>query len=228
MKLWEKKRARTGRFFATQITTMFVDLMDDRIRQLRSLDEAIKSENDPSVDSISAALEQPLEWIFGEDPRKSHGLIKNAAWKRHLNILLQQVVPDWVILFESHMSRRLALEATVLGYSQERPIQDRSLTCAMAQTSLLVLVDCIQAGGRDAPAPEAISIYIHLLKRLTSQTLFALYMQEPPIDIRYFCTVLCSIPARVANAFGFEQSDSKEDWYLDKYVIAERKHIFKI
>lgn len=188
--------------------------MRDQITHLRSLDEAVKAENNPSLDAVTAVLDEPLQWIFNDSQStSSQELVRSPAWKHHLNVLLRHVVPDWIVVFGSHTSRQLALETTVLGYSKERPINNKSLTCAMAQTSLSVLLECIGT-ERGAP-PEAISIYIHLLKRLTSQPLFGLYMHEPPMDIRYFCSVLCSIPARLANTFAFEQS-VKEDWYYEK------------
>lgn len=191
------------------------------MEQLRDLDKAAQAENKPSLEVIRRVLEEPVKWLTNDvtiDRTQRQALVRHAAWKHHVWVVSQTVIPNWAFaLSRKSSSQRTALETTLLGLTGNEPALEPELTRVMVQVSLPLLLEALHV-AQDAPL-EALDVYEDLLRKSVSPKLIRLYLQGPWLeDVRFFCSVICSIPARLANAFGImlSSSEHKEEWYLPR------------
>ncbi|KAJ8661851.1 hypothetical protein O0I10_002179 [Lichtheimia ornata] len=181
---------------------------------IRELDNATLPDKQPTRNSIAACIEEPVAWLRNDmDPQERLTFVQHAAWKHHVWTVCQQVIPSWSFIFTATSASLVtALEATLfgVGIECERGDQD-ALLCNMAQISLPIILDCLQVV--DNARLDALHLYERLLKRSISEPLFPAYMHYNGLDDpRFFCSLICSFPAKLANAFGLEK---QSDWYQD-------------
>ncbi|KAI7882220.1 hypothetical protein K492DRAFT_206260 [Lichtheimia hyalospora FSU 10163] len=188
-------------------------------KTIRDLDNATLPDKQPTRDNITTCLKEPITWLRNDmNPQERLTFVQHAAWKHHIWTVCQQVIPSWsFILTSTSASLGTTLEATLfgIGIESERGDQDE-LLCTMAQISLPVILDCLQVV--DNARLDALQIYERLLKRSISEPLFSTYMRYHKLDDpRFFCSLICSFPAKLANAFGLEK---QSDWYQDTNFYA--------
>jgi hypothetical protein len=81
----------------------------------------------------------------------------------------------------------------------------------MAHTSLPLLLESIHD---HATSLDILDLYTALLKHYVSRTMVASYLHTLKEDQSTFSSLLCSIPSRLANAYGL-QGDA-DTWYSDR------------
>ncbi|KAG2225464.1 hypothetical protein INT45_010100 [Circinella minor] len=124
-----------------------------------------------------------------EQPYES--TIRPLAWKHHVRNIIQTVIPNWSYAFNTNNNTLcLALYDTMLR---------------VPKVTLPILLDCLSYSNA-----TTLELYIDLLKRLTADPV-------PYGDDRFFCSLLCSVPTRIANALGV---GAQESWYIDKNYFA--------
>lgn len=179
---------------------------------IRDLDNATLPDKQPTRDTITTCLEEPIAWLQNDmTPREQLAFVQHAAWKHHVWTVCQQVIPTWSFVFSS----TTALKATLFGIGIQVDKDDRdALLCTMTQISLPIILDCLQVV--DNARLDALHLYERLLKRSISEPLFSTFIRYDGLDDpRFFCSLICSFPAKLANAFGLEK---QSDWYQDTYV----------
>lgn len=167
-------------------------LLDTFCEELERLDKVATGSD--TIESFRACLQWPLTTPL------SPTLISHSTWKRHIRLLLNTLVPRWafVLLNDDHQ----ALRSTLLGPSP----------CAlMARTSLPLLLESIHA---HATSLDILDLYTALLKHYVSRTMVASYLHTQKEDPSTFGSLLCSIPSRLANAYGLQGDGAT--WYSDR------------
>ncbi|KAI7873027.1 telomere length regulation protein-domain-containing protein [Spinellus fusiger] len=197
------------------------------LAELDTLDTEIKKTSNSNLKVIVQSLKTPLEWLdLSQDavctlPAGQHSqLIHDAAWKKHIWIVCQHIIPQWAFLLEPSSVYRPLLITTFMGNSDCEP----SICLAMALTSLPVVLECLSIENN--VSISALEVYAQLLKHFISSKLLYIYMSTdyttPSLLMKResLCSHLCSISARLGNTFGIDYhiSDSIEkEWYLDKH-----------
>ncbi|KAI8374520.1 telomere length regulation protein-domain-containing protein [Radiomyces spectabilis] len=179
---------------------------------------SLASESD--LDSAFACLSEPTLRLTHLQPEQRLAVIHDIAWKRHVWFVLQKLVPQYSILLSPE--HRHCLENLVTGTSD----LDDQATWSLIQISLPILLECLQTSSGENI--QSLDIYMRLLKRLVQPASVRLYMTTVQItDVRWFCTMLCSIPSRLANAFGLQQYQQQdESWYIDsQFYSALTRHL---
>lgn len=193
---------------------------------IRELDNATLPDKQPTRNSIAACVEEPVAWLRNDmDPQERLTFVQHAAWKHHVWTVCQQVIPSWSFIFTATSASLVtALEATLFGVGIECEKGDQdALLCNMAQISLPIILDCLQVV--DNARLDALHLYERLLKQSISEPLFPAYMHYNGLDDpRFFCSLICSFPAKLANAFGLEK---QSDWYQDTYVYMGTRYGMK-
>ncbi|KAF7728033.1 telomere binding protein [Apophysomyces ossiformis] len=165
------------------------------VDRIQELDNVAKEGNFDTVQTcISAALELP--------PTSRLKLFRHVAWTHHVTLVVQTLLPAWPIQLNQY---RPLLESTMVMKDEDPDCQ-----CTMALVSLRTLLEAL---SKDVSL-DTLEIYANLLKYVVSPKLLAIYLTMKG-ETRAFCDLICSIPSRLANAFGLQDSSSNA-WYLDK------------
>ncbi|KAI9014586.1 telomere length regulation protein-domain-containing protein [Phycomyces nitens] len=193
--------------------------------ELDSLDAKAK-QNPTQFETAVQCLDQPLKWLHSESDQISllpiHlqlQLIRHAAWKRHLWTVCQTIIPNWAFTLGPLSPHRNLLEST-FGHIHTNPTVHR----LMGLTSLSILLESLST-EKDCSL-NALEIYAQLIKGLVSPMRLRLYVanaadQSDGMDSQFLCTLLCSVPARLGNAFGLETLGGSNEWYLDRNYFIE-------
>ncbi|KAI9477807.1 MAG: telomere length regulation protein-domain-containing protein [Benjaminiella poitrasii] len=197
----------------------------DYIDHLTRLDQEALAEN-ATLDSVVKCLSSPLEWLGFKNnstalPNEQRLImIGQTAWKRHVWNIFKELLPRWTFAFGPATVNRSLLESTL--FLQEG---DEKIKVTMAQASLPILIECVSS-QQDASL-ETLELYSAALKLLSlSSSIFPYYaLNIPHQDIRFFCSMICSIPGHLVNAFGvqFEQVrfNAEHEWYIDRNFYAK-------
>ncbi|KAG0178924.1 telomere binding protein [Apophysomyces sp. BC1021] len=171
------------------------------VESIRDLDNAAKDGGfDAARQCLSAALDIP--------PACRSKLLRHVAWTHHVTLVVQTLIPTWSLQLTQY---RHLLESTMVSTDEDEASQ-----CTMALVGLRALLE----GLHKDVSLDTLEIYSILLKRLVSPKLLKTYLTMEG-DVQVFCSLVCSIPSRLANAFGLQSTESNT-WYLDRsmYPIA--------
>ncbi|ORZ18718.1 telomere length regulation protein-domain-containing protein [Absidia repens] len=203
-----------------------MDSLETLRLEIEHLDDTIQSSNDTTIESVRESLHRPLA-------RLSPGLIKNTIWERHIWMLLHTMIPRWAFILTTTTEDREALIASLIGSSS----CSEQLRSVMAQSSLPLLLECIREHNISSTTTsmDVLDLYTSLLKHFCSTTMMATYLRQAAgfTDRLSFCSLLCSIPSRLSNAYGLHQVYSDNDtlelgqpWYSDsRFYSTLTKHI---
>ncbi|KAL0078138.1 telomere length regulation protein-domain-containing protein [Phycomyces blakesleeanus] len=239
------------------------------LEELDSLDTKAKQDSGSQFEIAVKCLEEPLKWLqSGIDQSSSLTfqqrlqLIQHPAWKRHLWVVCQTIIPHWAFALGPSSPHRNLLESTFVHLNDTTTNHTANLSqqqkqaqesCTMALTGLTILLECLVT-EKDCSL-GALEIYSQLIKNLVSPALLKLYIKSQTdttdrsnglttannspkstatkttttmMDSQFLCTLLCSIPARLGNAFGLQtigKYGETNEWYLDKnyFVVLSRQ-----
>ncbi|KAI8098324.1 telomere length regulation protein-domain-containing protein [Gilbertella persicaria] len=203
------------------------------VDQIADLDQQAIAPN-AQLDTVLLCLSKPLEWLgYNESllaislPQQL-ALVQHPSWKKHVWHVLKNLVPQWTFALRSPTHRHL-LEATH-ACSQDK------IKAIMARVSLPIVLECLST--QENASLDTLEMYAALLKLLSlSSQLFPLYGKYINLsDIRFFCSLLCSIPGHLANAFAIQFNQVRfhveHEWYMDRNFYAKlssrmAKHLTK-
>lgn len=178
------------------------------VDKLEQLDRSATSP-DAQLDSILECLSLPIEWL-NETPAQQ-ALVNHSAWKQHVWHIFKEIVPQWTFALNSSTHKHL-LQNTLYSTTLADNVQ-----VTMARISLPILLECLSTTNQQDAPLDALEIYSNSLKTLLKLVpLYGIYI--PLKDVRFFCSLICSIPAHLVNAFGIQniQYNSDLEWYMDR------------
>jgi hypothetical protein len=190
--------------------------LDDRIDQLTQLDSE-STANNAQLDIVLKCLSDPLEWLSDVSPTEQLALVQHPAWNKHVWFVFKDILPKWTFTFSS--THRQYLNDTL--FLQLNTANER-VKASMAQVSLPILLECLSA-QKDDTTLDTLEIYAACLKLVSLNShLYPLYPKYvPPNNVRFFCSLLCSISGHLVNAFGIQFQDvrfnTEHEWYIDRY-----------
>ncbi|KAG1173268.1 hypothetical protein G6F70_005924 [Rhizopus microsporus] len=158
------------------------------------------------LDEVLECIQIPLGWLnITESPLTASqqlALVQHKAWRRHLWHLFHTILPNWTFSLSPYKEKLLS----TLWLKDQRP----EIGAVMAKTSLTVLLECIT---QEVPL-DTLETYTAGLKHVTlgAYKLYPSQIEHDQVDL--FCSLLCSVPGRLVNAFGGHQQS--EAWYSDK------------
>lgn len=176
------------------------------VKRLEQLDRLATSP-DAQLDNVIECMSSPIEWL-NETPI----LVSQSAWKQHVWHVFRDIVPQWTFALHSSANKHLVqntLYSTLLA---------ENIQVTMARISLPILLECLAAANQRDVSLDTLEIYSNSLKSLLR--LVSLYGQHiPRKDVRFFCSLICSIPGHLVNAFGIQsiQYGNDLEWYTDRY-----------
>lgn len=188
--------------------------------KLSELDREALSES-AQLDSVLQAITEPLQWLnYNSDSivttAEQLSLVNHSVWKRHVWNVFKEILPRWTFSLSTSTHRHL-LEATLaLG-------PDSNVAFTMAKVSLPIIIECLSV--QDQASLDTMEMYASCLKYLSlDRSVFKLYgCHASKIDATFLCTLLCSIPGHLANAFGIQLNQvlfsPQHEWYIDRYVL---------
>lgn len=180
----------------------------DLVDKLEQLDKSIKFP-DAQLDNILECLALPIEWL-NEAPAQQ-ALVSHSAWRQHVWHIFKEIIPQWTFALNSSTHKHL-LKSTLYSTTLTDSVQ-----VTMARTSLPILLECLSTTNQQDVSLDTLEIYSSSLKTLLK--LIPLYGTYIPLkDVRFFCSLICSIPAHLVNAFGIQniQYSSDLEWYTDR------------
>ncbi|KAL7315285.1 telomere binding protein, variant 3 [Mucor circinelloides] len=175
------------------------------VKRLEQLDRLATSP-DAQLDNVIECMSSPIEWL-NETPI----LVSQSAWKQHVWHVFRDIVPQWTFALHSSANKHLVqntLYSTLLA---------ENIQVTMARISLPILLECLAAANQRDVSLDTLEIYSNSLKSLLR--LVSLYGQHiPRKDVRFFCSLICSIPGHLVNAFGIQsiQYGNDLEWYTDR------------
>ncbi|KAI8640641.1 telomere length regulation protein-domain-containing protein, partial [Parasitella parasitica] len=182
------------------------------IEQLEQLDKLATSP-EAQLDSVIECISLPIKWI--NETSAHQALVTHPAWKRHVSHVLKEIVPQWTFAFNSSTHKHLLYNTL---YSNS--VAD-SVKVIMARMSLPILLECLSATNQQDVSLDTLEIYSTLLKLLVKLIpLYGLFISIE--DVRFFCSLICSIPGHLTNAFGIQSIQYSNDleWYTVKKFYA--------
>lgn len=185
------------------------------IEHLTELDESTKLAN-ASFDVILDCVLKPLTWISELNPQQQLEFLFHKAWKQHVWHIYHDILPLWAFSF----SNKTPLFDTLFLTSCSDQIRVN-----MARTSLPILIECVSAQTDFG----TLEIYAQALKLVCFSPLVAPYyaLYIPKLDVRFFCSLLCSVPTQLANVFGVQLEEirfnANHEWYIERY---KKKRMF--
>ncbi|KAL9537726.1 hypothetical protein MBANPS3_011522 [Mucor bainieri] len=180
------------------------------VERLEQLDRSAISP-DAQLDHVLECLSLPVEWLT-ETPT----LVSQSAWKQHVWHVFKEIVPRWTFALNSSTHKHLVQNTLYLASLND------SFQVTMARISLPTLLECLATTHQDDVTLDTLEIYSSSLKSLTKLT--PLYGQHiPRNDVRFFCSLICSIPGHLVNAFGIQSIQYGRDveWYTDRKFYAK-------
>ncbi|KAI8070728.1 telomere length regulation protein-domain-containing protein [Gongronella butleri] len=179
-----------------------------------------------SADDVRGCVRRPLAGLDA-------GLVANAAWTRHVQLIFGTLVPQWGMLLTTTAEDRHALQATLVGASNGKEWQHSGeLRVQLAQVSLPVLLACLPLATEAGASLDVLDTYATLLRHYVSADQMALYVENAHFidDHALFASHLCSLPAKLANTFGLRHTDFQDDdtreWYTDtRFYPTITRHI---
>ncbi|OBZ88164.1 Telomere length regulation protein TEL2 [Choanephora cucurbitarum] len=195
--------------------------LETLLDQLNDLDHQT-SEPNCSLDTVLLCLSTPLDWLEDQDrPLTSkRALVQHSTWKRHLWHLCETIVPHWMFSL-SLPEHRKRLEAS-WGYAADTHDQIKVM---MIQASLPILLECLSR--QDHASLETLEAYASFLQSISlSHSVFCLYGNYiSKTDVSFFCSLVCSIPSHLNNAFAIQfdrvRFNSEHAWYIDRHYYAK-------
>ncbi|GAN04450.1 telomere length regulation protein TEL2 homolog [Mucor ambiguus] len=175
------------------------------VERLEQLDRSATSP-DTQLDSVLECLSLPIEWL-----NQVPTLVNQSVWKQHVWHVFKDMVPQWTFALNSSTHKHLVQSTLYLSSLSD------SFQVTMARISLPVLLECIATTHQQDVTLETLEMYsssLRLLMKLTPQ--YGQYV--PRNDVRFFCSLICSIPGHLANAFGIQSVQYGRDleWYTDR------------
>lgn len=187
------------------------------IEELAELDAQAKIPN-ASLDTILECIQKPITWLCESLDTQQQQLefLFHKAWKQHVWHVFYDMLPKWSFSFSS--THKDGLFNTLI-----LPSCPDQVRVHMARTSLPVLIECLS--NSDDLDFGTLEIYAQSLELLCFSShvvpYYALYI--PKMDVRFFCSLICSIPTHLANAFGIQLQETRfnvqHEWYLERYNI---------
>ncbi|KAI7902821.1 telomere length regulation protein-domain-containing protein [Cokeromyces recurvatus] len=205
-----------------------MESINKHIEQLIQLDQEALIEN-ATLDTVVKCISLPLEWLglnglsTSLSIEQRLALTQHTAWKRHVWNLFKEILPRWTFAFNSTTAYRSLLDATLFFQTN-----DDKINVQMAQVALPILIECISS--QSEASLETLELYSTALKLLTlSSTLLSLYACHiSHNDVRFFCSMICSIPGHLVNVFGIQLEHIKfkaeHEWYIDRNFYAKLSH----
>ncbi|KAK4513392.1 uncharacterized protein ATC70_005390 [Mucor velutinosus] len=179
------------------------------VERLEQLDKSATSP-DTQLDNVLECLSLPIEWL-NEAPT----LVNQSAWKQHVWHVFKEIVPQWTFALNSSTHRHL-IQGTLYLTSLSDSIQ-----VAMARISLPILLECLAITHQQDATLDTLEMYSNSLRFLMKLTqLYGQYISRN--DVRFFCSLICSIPGHLVNAFGIQSIHYNRDveWYTDRKFYA--------
>ncbi|CAO3655984.1 unnamed protein product [Mucor fragilis] len=179
------------------------------VEHLEQLDRSATSP-DTQLDNVLECLSLPIEWL-SEAPT----LVNQTAWKQHVWHVFKDMVPQWTFALSSSTHKHLIQDTLYL------PLLSDSIQVAMARISLPILLECLATTNQQDVALDTMEVYSSSLKLLLKLTpLYGRYISRN--DVRFFCSLICSIPGHLVNAFGIQSIQYGRDleWYADRVFYA--------
>lgn len=184
------------------------------IEQLTALDEQAKAPNAP-LDVILECIQTPIKWLTETlNPQQQLELVFHKNWKQHVWHVYHDLLPLWTFSFSS--IHKDALFSTLFLASSPDQVKIN-----MARTSLPILIECISLTDVDFGTLE---IYSEALEFICfSPNIVPYYpLHIPKLDVRFFCSLICSVPTHLANTFGIQLEETrfnvKHEWYIERYI----------
>jgi len=176
------------------------------VERLEQLDRSATSP-DTQLDNVLECLSLPIEWL-NEAPT----LVNQAAWKQHVWHVFKDMVPQWTFALGSSTHKRLIQDTLYL------PLLSDSIQVAMARISLPILLECLATTNQQDVTLDTLEVYSSSLRSLLKLIpQYGHYIARN--DVRFFCSLICSIPGHLVNAFGIQSIQYGRDleWYADRY-----------
>ncbi|ORX51891.1 hypothetical protein DM01DRAFT_1336887 [Hesseltinella vesiculosa] len=182
--------------------------------------DAIADLDAPFSPNASVDIEMARKCIKKGVGLVSLATIRQPSWKRHVWLILATFLPQCGLTLTTTDHDQAALHATLMG--SVSTCSDE-LRLALIQASLPTLLECCQLATDNHVSHDVLDTYADLLKQYVTDGSIALYIKyaHAITDCAFFSTMLCSLPAKLANAFGLRHLsdlDSKRStWYLDSH-----------
>ncbi|RCI04833.1 telomere binding protein [Rhizopus stolonifer] len=145
-----------------------------------------------SLDSVLDCIQTPLEWFTSLNDSQQLMILRDSAWKKHVWKVFHDILPYWQLsLTRPPLFSTLWLESA-----------SPEIAITMIKTSLPVLLESLS----DQHSLDTIEFYTAALKRLVIVA-FPFYQYLERDQIAFVCSLLCSIPPRLANLLGSFDSD---------------------
>ncbi|KAI8380264.1 telomere length regulation protein-domain-containing protein [Blakeslea trispora] len=193
------------------------------VDQLVNLDHQATEPN-CSLDTVILCLSTPLNWL--EHPDTPIGsklaLVQHSSWKRHLWHVCKSMMPQWMFSLGLPEHRK-HLDAS-FGYAID--VHDE-IRAHMIQVSLPTLLECLSSSSQEQASLDTLEAYASFLQSISlSHTSFPLYGNYlSKTNVSFFCTLLCSIPSHLNNAFAVQldhvRLNHEHVWYIDRNFYAK-------